>query len=69
MKPIEPGQLRRWKEGFDIDFDGTMFMVVGEREDSNVHLRLWRILIDGEICGGWTDNLLEDLSEVVNEAG
>lgn len=69
MKPIEPGQLRRWKEGFDIDFDGTMFMVVGEREDSNVPLRPWSILIDGGICSGWTDYLLETYSEVVDETG
>lgn len=76
---IEPAQLRRWKEGFRDDYDDTVFLVLSEQGEIRatgggglkpiVPVRLWRILVDGEVCSGWTDDLLENLSEALDETG
>jgi hypothetical protein len=71
---IEPGQLRRWKE--DVDGVAGDFLVLrsqgkflppGSRRTDKKQDH-WEILtVDGPM-NGWSDELLNTLSEPINEA-
>jgi len=71
---IEPGQLRRWKE--DVDGVAGDFLVLrsqgkflppGSRRTDKKQDH-WEILtVDGPM-NGWSDGLLDTLSEPINEA-
>jgi len=64
---IEPGQLRRWRTGFTSDYSDATFLVLDYVRTGQLRRwRCWRILIDGEICDGWTDALLDELSEALD---
>jgi hypothetical protein len=71
---IEPGQLRRWKEdvdGIEGDFlvlrsQGKFFPMGMRRTDGKQDH--WELLtVDGHMTG-WSDELLNTLSEPINEA-
>jgi hypothetical protein len=71
---IEPGQLRRWKEDVDgiagdflvLRSQGKFFPMGMRRTDGKQGH--WEILtVDGPMTG-WSDELLNTLSEPINEA-
>lgn len=67
---IEPGQLRRWKLGGELDDSFIVILNEGKfyarrRNKMEDH---WQILAQEGISFGWSAHLLEEISEVVNEA-
>ena len=75
---IEVGQLRRWNDPHMIDGATDVFLVIENlglffradgaidgtfREVTEDH---WRVLHDGKLHSGWSNSLLEELSEVVH---
>ena len=79
---IELGQLRRWKKDFvmrsksmGIPGESRVFLVsnyTGKFYPQGArHLALedhWDIVDDGNLQGGWSSSLLEELSEAVDGA-
>ena len=79
---IELGQLRRWKKDFvmrsksmGIPGESRVFLVSNHTGKSHPqgarHLALedhWDIVDDGNLQGGWSSSLLEELSEAVDGA-
>ena len=71
---IEPGQLRRWKE--DVEGVEGSFLVLrsqgkfyppGHRPGDKVQEHWELLTIDGPMTG-WSDELLYELSEPINES-
>ncbi len=73
MKP-EPGQLRRWCD--DVDGLEGCFIVIrsegvlypGGLRRGGANQEHWEILLADGIGGGWSEGLLNQLSEVVDES-
>jgi hypothetical protein len=71
---IEPGQLRRWFD--DVDgLEGTFVVIRSEGMLYPGGLRRgaakqehWEILLDDGVGGGWSEGLLNQLSEAVDES-
>lgn len=70
---IEPGQLRKWKEdvdGITGDFlvlrSQGKFLPPGSRRTDKKQDHWELLTVDGHMTG-WTDDLLNTLSEPINE--
>lgn len=71
---IEPGQLRRWNGDVDglegcfivLRSDGMLYPMGARRGDPQQEH--WELLTVAGPMTGWSERLLTELSEVVNEA-
>ena len=71
---IEPGQLRQWKDDVDglegtfivLRSEGMLYPMGARRGDPQQEH--WELLTVAGPMTGWSERLLTELSEVVNEA-
>jgi hypothetical protein len=71
---IEPGQLRQWKDDVDglegpfivLRSEGMLYPTGARRGDPQQEH--WELLTVAGPMTGWSERLLTELSEVVNEA-
>lgn len=73
---IEIGQLRRWTHKHSplpVEWEDKVFLIVEEKlrwiDGNGVFHKSWRFIIDSQVEPAWRDADIENMSEIVSEAG